>query len=351
MYSLASLTLHQIEHSTLNTQHLKFQIMSVLVVVECDNGEVKKSSLEVASYGSQVAQMLGTTATAIAVGEATEANLTQLGEQGISNVLYDAEPRLKDFVNGAYTKLIAAAAEKEQAKVIVLANSNIGAAVGSRLSVRLQASLATNVVDLPKTDGGKFTVRRGAYSGKALADVVLTGDRKIIAVKKNSLEALHSAGQTATVEQFSAQLTDADFTDAPKQVVLQEQAGGVLLPEADKVVSGGRGMKGPENWHLIEDLAKALHAATACSKPVSDVDWRPHHEHVGQTGITVSPNLYIACGISGAIQHLAGVNSSKVIVVINKDPEAPFFKAADYGIVGDVFDVLPKLTQAVKELG
>ncbi|HEX8351040.1 MAG TPA: electron transfer flavoprotein subunit alpha/FixB family protein [Hymenobacter sp.] len=325
--------------------------MSVLVVVECDNGEVKKSSLEVASYGSQVAQMLGTTATAIAVGQATEANLAQLGEQGISKVLYDAEPRLKDFVNGAYTKLIATAAEKEQSQVIVLANSNIGAAVGSRLSVRLKASLATNVVELPKNDGGKFTVRRGAYSGKALADVVLTGDRKIIAVKKNSLEALHNAGQTAPVEQFSAQLTDADFADAPKQVVMQEQAGGVLLPEADKVVSGGRGMKGPENWHLIEDLAKALHAATACSKPVSDVDWRPHHEHVGQTGITVSPNLYIACGISGAIQHLAGVNSSKVIVVINKDPEAPFFKAADYGIVGDVFDVLPKLTQAVKELG
>ncbi|GAB2477638.1 electron transfer flavoprotein subunit alpha [Hymenobacter qilianensis] len=324
--------------------------MSVLIVVECDNGEVKKSSLEVASYGSQVAQMLGTTATAVAVGEATETNLATLGEQGISKVLYDNDSRLKDFVNGAYTKLIAAAAQQESAQIIVLANSNIGAAVGSRLSVRLQASLATNVVELPKMDGGQFVVKRGAYSGKAFSDVILSGERKIIAVKKNSMEPLHNAGQTATVEQFSAQLTDTDFADAPKQVIMQEQAGGILLPEADKVVSGGRGMKGPENWNLIEDLAKALGAATACSKPVSDVDWRPHHEHVGQTGITVSPNLYIACGISGAIQHLAGVNSSKVIVVINKDPEAPFFKAADYGIVGDVFDVLPKLTQAVKEL-
>ncbi|UYZ64585.1 electron transfer flavoprotein subunit alpha/FixB family protein [Hymenobacter weizhouensis] len=324
--------------------------MSVLVVVECDGGEVKKSSLEVATYGSQVAQMLGTTATAVAVGEATEASLAQLGEQGISKVLYDAEPRLKDFVNGAYTKLIAAAAQQEDAKVLVLANSNIGAAVGSRLSVRLGASLATNVVELPQISGDQFVVKRGAFSGKALANVVLTGERKILAVKKNSIEAQHEAGKTAQVQSFSAQLTDADFADAPKQVVMQEQAGGVLLPEADKVVSGGRGMKGPENWHLIEELAKALGAATACSKPVSDVDWRPHHEHVGQTGITVSPNLYIACGISGAIQHLAGVNSSKVIVVINKDPEAPFFKAADYGIVGDVFDVLPKLTQAVKEL-
>ncbi|MBC6611212.1 electron transfer flavoprotein subunit alpha/FixB family protein [Hymenobacter sp. BT507] len=325
--------------------------MSVLVVIECDKGEVKKSSLEVATYASQVAQQLGTTATAVAVGEATEDNLAKLGEQGISKVLYDAEPRLKDFVNGAYTKLIAAAAEQESAQVLVLANSNIGAAVGSRLSIRLKASLATNAVELPKTDGGQFVVKRGAFSGKALADVALTTDRKIIAVKKNSIEAQHEAGKTASVENFSANLTDADFADAPKEVVMQDQAGGVLLPEADLVVSGGRGMKGPENWNLIEDLAKALGAATACSKPVSDTDWRPHHEHVGQTGITISPNLYIACGISGAIQHLAGVNSSKVIVVINKDPEAPFFKAADYGIVGDVFDVLPKLTQAVKELG
>ena len=325
--------------------------MSVLIVVECADGEVKKSSLEVASYGAEVAAMLGTTATAIAVGEANTANLAKLGEQGITKVLHDAEPRLKDFVNNAYTKLIATAAEQEQAKVIILANSNIGAAVGSRLSVRLKASLATNVVELPRTEGGQFVVKRGAFSGKAFSDVALSGDRKIIAVKKNSTEAKHEAGKTAEVTSFAAQLTDADFADAPTQVIMQDQAGGVLLPEADLVVSGGRGMKGPENWSLIEDLAKALGAATACSKPVSDVDWRPHHEHVGQTGITVSPNLYIACGISGAIQHLAGVNSSKVIVVINKDPEAPFFKAADYGIVGDVFDVLPKLTAAVKALG
>ena len=325
--------------------------MSVLIVVECADGEVKKSSLEVASYGAEVAAMLGTTATAIAVGEANTANLAKLGEQGITKVLHDAEPRLKDFVNNAYTKLIATAAEQEQAKVIILANSNIGAAVGSRLSVRLKASLATNVVELPRTEGGQFVVKRGAFSGKAFSDVALSGDRKIIAVKKNSTEAKHDAGKTAEVSTFAAQLTDADFADAPSQVIMQDQAGGVLLPEADLVVSGGRGMKGPENWSLIEDLAKALGAATACSKPVSDVDWRPHHEHVGQTGITVSPNLYIACGISGAIQHLAGVNSSKVIVVINKDPEAPFFKAADYGIVGDVFDVLPKLTAAVKALG
>ena len=325
--------------------------MSVLVVVECADGEVKKSSLEVATYGANVAALLGTTATAVAVGEVKAENLARLGEQGIVKVLHDTDPRLKDFVNNAYTKLIATAAGQEGAQVIILANSNIGAAVGSRLSVRLQASLATNVVELPKIEGGSFVVRRGAFSGKAFAEVSMSGERKIIAVKKNSAEARHDAGKTAEVVAFAAQLSDADFADAPKQVVMQDQAGGILLPEADLVVSGGRGMKGPENWGLIEDLANALHAATACSKPVSDVDWRPHHEHVGQTGITVSPNLYIACGISGAIQHLAGVNSSKVIVVINKDPEAPFFKAADYGIVGDVFEVLPKLTAAVKALG
>jgi electron transfer flavoprotein alpha subunit len=190
-------------------------------------------------------------------------------------------------------------------------------------------------------------VRRGVYSGKAFADVNLTADVKIIAVKKNTIEVGHEAGE-ATVENFSASLTDADVAVAPKEVI--QQTGDILLPEADIVVSGGRGLKGPENWHLVEDLAKALGAATACSKPVADVDWRPHHEHVGQTGITVSPNLYIAIGISGAIQHLAGVNSSKVIVVINKDPEAPFFKAADYGIVGDAFEVVPKLIEAAKQL-
>ena len=206
--------------------------MSVLVVVECDKGEVKKSSLEVATYGAQVAAQLGTTATAIAVGEATEANLAKLGEQGIAKVLYDKEPRLQDFVNNAYTKLIATAAQQEDSKVIVLANSNIGAAVGSRLSVRLQAALATNVVELPKTDGGQFVVKRGAFSGKAFSDVVLNGERKVIAVKKNSIEAQHEAGKTAEVVAFSAQLSDTDFADAPKQVVMQDQAGGILLPEA-----------------------------------------------------------------------------------------------------------------------
>lgn len=323
--------------------------MSVLVFVEGLNGEIKKSSLEAASYGSQVAEQLGTTATAVAIGEVHEEALAKLGEQGIGKVLYDADSRLNAFVADAYVKVIANAAQQESAKVLVFSNSNIGASIGAKLAVRLNGSLATNVTTLPNTDGGSFVVTRGVFSGKAFADVALTADVKIIAVKKNSFDVAHNAGVTATVEKLSADLTDADFAAAPKETVMQE-TDGVLLPEAELVVSGGRGLKGPENWHLIEDLANALGAATACSKPVSDMDWRPHHEHVGQTGITVSPNLYIAVGISGAIQHLAGVNSSKVIVVINKDPEAPFFKAADYGIVGDAFEIIPKIIEAAKAL-
>ena len=322
--------------------------MSVLVFVEGLNGEIKKSSLEAATYGSQVAQQLGTTATAVAIGEVHEEALTKLGEQGISKVLYDGDSRLNQFVANAYVKVIAKAAAQESAKMLVFSNSNIGAAIGAKLAVRLNGSLATNVTVLPKIEGDSFVVTRGVFSGKAFADVALTADLKIIAIKKNSID-ITTGGGTATVENISADLTDADFAEVPKETVMQETEG-VLLPEAAIVVSGGRGMKGPENWHLIEDLASVLGAATACSKPVSDMDWRPHHEHVGQTGITVSPNLYIAIGISGAIQHLAGVNSSKVIVVINKDPEAPFFKAADYGIVGDAFEVVPKLIEAARAL-
>lgn len=322
--------------------------MSVLVVIECANGEVKKSSLEAASYGSKVAGSLGTSATAVAIGDVQPEALAGLGEQGISKVLLDNDARLHDFVAGAYVKVIAKAAEQENSSVIILSNSNIGSAVGSRLAARLGASLATNVVSLPEISGTSFKVRKGVFSGKAFADVELTADKKIIAVKKNAVDVETQAGNTASVENFSADLSDADFVGAPKETI--KQSGDILLTEADKVVSGGRGLKGPENWHLIEDLAKALGAATACSKPVADMGWRPHHEHVGQTGITVSPNLYMAIGISGAIQHLAGVNSSKVIVVINKDPEAPFFKAADYGIVGDATEVVPKLIEAAKAL-
>jgi electron transfer flavoprotein alpha subunit len=281
------------------------------------------------------------------LGEVAESALQALGRQGIGQVLWANDKRLQDFVPGAYVKVIAQAAAQTQAQVVVLPGSNIGAAVGSRLAIRLDAALLTNVVSLPTIAGDTFTVRRGVFSGKAFAEVVLTGPRKILAVKKNAFDILDQEGM-AQVQPLAVDLQPEDQVGAPQETI--RATGDILLTEADVVVSGGRGMRGPENWHLIEDLAKALGAATACSKPVSDVGWRPHHEHVGQTGITISPNLYIAAGISGAIQHLAGVNSSKVIVVINKDPEAPFFKAADYGIVGDVTEVLPKLTEAAKAL-
>ena len=321
--------------------------MSVLVLIECTDGQVKKSSLETASYASQVAALLGTTAQALAIGNVAESALQNLGRQGIRQVLWLNDNRLQDFVAGAFVKAMAQAVAQTQAQVVVLSGSNIGAAVGARLAVRLDAALATNVVSLPSLAGGSFTVRRGVFSGKAFAEVALSGDKKILSVKKNAFDITDLEG-VAQVQPLAVDLLAEDLIGAPQETI--RATGDVLLTEADIVVSGGRGMRGPENWHLIEDLAKALGAATACSKPVSDVGWRPHHEHVGQTGITISPNLYIAAGISGAIQHLAGVNSSKVIVVINKDPEAPFFKAADYGIVGDVTEVLPKLTEAAKAL-
>ncbi|PSR53612.1 electron transfer flavoprotein subunit alpha [Adhaeribacter arboris] len=322
--------------------------MSVLVFIECADGKVKKSSFEAAFYGQQVAASLGTHAVAVAVGEVATEELKSLGGYGISRVLVDEEPRLKDYVSQAYTKVVAAATEKENATVIVLSNTNIGAGIGARLAARLQASYAANVVALPEVSGNSLKVKKSVFSGKAFAEETLTAAIKIIAVKKNSLEVKEPVSGEAAIESFSTALTDSDLTGAPQETI--RATGDVLLTEADIVVSGGRGLRGPENWHLIEDLAKALGAATACSKPVADVGWRPHHEHVGQTGITISPNLYIAVGISGAIQHLAGVNSSKVIVVINKDPEAPFFKAADYGIVGDVFEVVPKLIEEAKAL-
>ncbi|WP_026464859.1 electron transfer flavoprotein subunit alpha/FixB family protein [Adhaeribacter aquaticus] len=321
--------------------------MSVLVLLEGADGHVKKSSFETAYYGSQVAAQLGTTAIGLVIGEINPADLPVMGRYGLKKVFYNNDSQLKDFVPGAYVSVTAKAAELTGATVIILPNSNTAAAIGSRLAVRLNASLASNVIALPEVTDTTFKVKQTVFSGKAFADVLLTNDRKIIAVKKNAVEVVEQEG-AAEVEALMVDLENTDLIGKPKETI--KATGKLPVAEADIVVSGGRGLRGPENWHLLENLADALGAATACSKPVADAGWRPHHEHVGQTGITISPNLYIAAGISGAIQHLAGVNSSKVIVVINKDPEAPFFKAADYGIVGDLFDVLPKLTEAAKAL-
>ena len=314
--------------------------MTILVFVESDEGKIKKSSLEAVAY----AAAMGGNVSAIAMGSVAEAELKALGKYGAAKVLHLADERLNQGIIQAYTKVLAKAMEDENADVLVLANSSLGTPVAARVSVKLDASLASNVVELPDTSSG-FVVKKSIYTGKAFSVVEMPKAKKVIAIRKNAAE-LKETGAEASVQAYQVNLEDADF--ATKITNTEKASGEVLLPEAEIVVSGGRGMKGPENWHMIEELAKTLGAATGCSKPVSDVGWRPHHEHVGQTGVKVSPQLYIAVGISGAIQHLAGVNSSKYIVVINKDAEAPFFKAADYGIVADAFDVLPKLTEAIK---
>jgi len=317
--------------------------MSVLVFVESAEGKLKKSSLEAVSFASALG--LGDVI-AIVIGETSTAELPELGKCGAAKVLHANDPRLNHHNIQAYASVLDQAMEQESITTLVLATSSLGDPVAARLAVKSGSSLATNVVELPDVSSG-FKVKRSIFTGKAFAITELAGEKRILALKKNAAE-IREDGNEAPVETFSPSLDDNDF--AVKITSVEMVEGDVLLPEAEIVVSGGRGMKGPENWSMLEDLAKTLGAATGCSKPVSDMDWRPHHEHVGQTGIKVAPNLYIAVGISGAIQHLAGVNSSKYIVVINKDPEAPFFKAADFGIVGDAFEVVPKLTEALKSL-
>lgn len=287
---------------------------------------------------------MGGDVTVIAMGEVDSAELSGIGNYGATKVLHANNAQLNDRVSAAYASVLISAMDHTGANTLVLANSSLGGPVSAKVAIKKDASLVSNVVELPDTSAG-FYVKRSIYTGKAFATVSMDKDNKVLAIKKNAAEVKETGG-SASVEVFDVTLSDDDFK--VKIISTDKTTGEILLPEAELVVSGGRGLKGPENWGMIEDLAKALGAATGCSKPVSDMDWRPHHEHVGQTGVKVSPNLYIAVGISGAIQHLAGVNSSKYIVVINKDEEAPFFKAADYGIVGDAFEVLPKLTEAIK---
>jgi len=319
--------------------------MSVLVYVEQADGKFKKSVYEAVSYANAIAAQTGTTLTAISIGNVDEAELKELGKYGAAKVLQVNTAQLKDFVNQAYASIIAEAAKKEGADLVVLSNSFSGKGLAPRIAVKLDAGLIDGAVELPKTDGGSFSVKKTAFSGKAFAVTELTSANKVIALNPNAFGVKESPVDV-TIEAFSPEVKSTDFAAVVKEIVRATDK--ISLPDAELVVSAGRGLKGPENWGMIEELASLLGAATACSKPVSDADWRPHSEHVGQTGIAISPNLYIAIGISGAIQHLAGVSSSKVIVVINKDPEAPFFKVADYGIVGDAFDVVPKLIQALK---
>jgi electron transfer flavoprotein alpha subunit len=320
--------------------------MSILVYIEQAEGAIKKTSLEAVSYARALADSEGTGVTAVALGTIDSGQLAKVGSAGADSVLHVNNEKLNSGVIQAHANAVAQAFKKVDAKTLVLAKSSLGDAVAARLAIKLNAGLVSNVTDLPDTTSG-YKVKRSIYTGKAFAETTITTENKILAVKKNAVD-LKIDGGDANVENFEVELSDADFS--AKITSTDQATGDILLPEADIVVSGGRGMKGPENWNLLEDLAKELGAATGCSKPVSDIGWRPHHEHVGQTGVKVAPTLYIAVGISGAIQHLAGVNSSKFIVVINKDADAPFFKAADYGIVGDAFEILPKLTEAVKAL-
>lgn len=315
--------------------------MSVIVYAEISKGKVKKASLEAVGYGSKLGPV-----TAVVAGDADGAAVEALGKAGAKKVLKLKNDKLKTGDAQLITMAVEQAGKAENADIFIFSHDFSGKAIAPRLAARLKAGLVAGAVSNAVTDGGKFMVRKNVFSGKATADYVIHSAKKVISVLPNSFP-VESTGGTAEVADFIVSI-DADSRIKIKEVK-KESSGQISLPDAELVVSAGRGLKGPENWGMIEELAKELGAATACSRPVSDMDWRPHHEHVGQTGTAIRPNLYIAVGISGAIQHLAGVNGSKTIVVINKDPEAPFFKAADYGIVGDAFEVVPKLIAAVKK--
>ena len=314
----------------------------VLVYAESPGGQLKKAAFEVVTYGAKTAAALGTECVALTLGQ-TE-NAGQLGQYGASKVLNINDAAVTNFDSQVYATAIAEAAKQVGATVVIVSHNSTGKSLVGRLAVKMAAGSVAGVKTVPTVDGG-FKVKKNVFGGKAVAEYQVTSDNKVLSVMGNSLPPEQS-GSDVAVENISVELPAGRVT--VKETKLQE-GGRAPLPEAELVVSAGRGMKGPENWGIIEELAEAIGATTACSRPVADSDWRPHHEHVGQTGVAIRPNLYIAVGISGAIQHLAGVNNSKTIVVINKDPEAPFFKAADYGICADLFDVVPRLTEAMKK--
>ncbi len=314
--------------------------MSVIFLAEHQQDTFKKSAFEAATFSKKLAEKLGTTAIGVVIGSMN--NPGSLGKYGADKVLHVQADQNVPFDSQVFTEALAAAAKQSDASVIILAHSSTGKALGGRLSARLKAGLVSGVNALPDTEGG-FKARKSVFSGKANGIYNITSAIKILTLAGNAVKPVRSETE-APVESLQVTLPTARITVKEIKTV----QGIVPLPEAEIVVSAGRGMKDPGNWGIIEELAATLGATTACSRPVADADWRPHHEHVGQTGIAIRPNLYFAIGISGAIQHLAGVNTSKVIVVINKDPEAPFFKAADYGVVGDLFEVVPKLNDALK---
>ncbi len=320
--------------------------MSVLLYVEHSEGKFKKSTFELVSYASEIAVRNQTTLTAISIGNVENEELFTLGKYGVDKILNVNSSNLRNFNNQAFASVIAEVVNKLGSDLIILSSTFSGRGLAPRIAAKLRAGLADNVVSLPNQADGKFIIKNMAFSGKAIANVEIKSTIKVISLSANSYKVVEN-NKPIEIEDFISKVKDADFSSIINEIVRSTDK--VSLPDAEIVVSGGRGLKGSENWVMLEELADLLGAALACSKPVSDAGWRPHNEHVGQTGISVSPNLYIAVGISGAIQHLAGISSSKVIVVINRDPDAPFFKVADYGIVGDAFEVIPKLINAVKE--
>jgi electron transfer flavoprotein alpha subunit len=320
--------------------------MAVLVYTENWDGKFKKSSFELVTYACKVAEMLNTRVVALSIGPVSDEELVMLGNYGADKIVSAPADHFKILDNKVYINLISDVAEKENAELIVLSHDNTGKALAPGLSVRLKAGLVSGVVELPSSMD-PFTIKKKVFSGNAYASVVVKTGSKVLTLAKNSFEVVEKGG-TAEIEVFQPDVSPGDISTRVNEV--NKQSGKILLTDAEIVVSGGRGMKSPDNWGPIEQLAELLGAATACSRPVSDEGWRPHQEHTGQTGKIIAPNLYIAVGISGAIQHLAGVSSSRYIVAINTDKDAPIFEAADYGIVGDAMKVLPQLIQAVKEM-
>jgi electron transfer flavoprotein alpha subunit len=320
--------------------------MSVLVYTENWDGKFKKLSFELVSYASKVAEMLNTSATVLSIGTIENGELEKLAKYGAKKIINATNENLKTLDNQAFTSIIAEIAVKEGSKVVILANNNTGKALAPRLSVRLKAGIGSGVSRLP-VNTNPFTVYKKVYSGNAYANVVIKSDIKILTLAQNSFEVAEASNMASIVNE-SVQVDSALIKTQVKEV--QKQTGKILLTDAEVVVSGGRGMKSADNWGPIVELAGLLGAATACSRPVSDEGWRPHDEHTGQTGKIIAPNLYFAIGISGATQHLAGISSSKFIVAINSDKDAPIFEAAQYGIVGDAQKVLPKIVEAVKEI-
>jgi electron transfer flavoprotein alpha subunit len=319
----------------------------ILVYTEINKGKVKKASLEAVNYAAKIAELTGASVSAIAIN-ADAAQLEEIGKAGAKKILSVKNEKLSTLDSMLVSSAVEQAVKAEGAKTIIFSFDITGKAVAPRLSARLKAGLVAGAVDVPTINRTSLEVKKNVFSGKATAIYSINSDVKIISLLPNSFP-IKLGENSSTVVDFTVDLNSVNSKIIIKEKKSTDVAGMVPLPEAELVVSAGRGLKGPENWGMIEELAKTLNATTACSRPVADMHWRPHHEHVGQTGVAIRPNLYIAVGISGAIQHLAGVNGSKTIVVINTDKEAPFFKSADYGIVGDAFTIVPKLIDAVKK--